>query len=380
MKFLSFHPALIASTIALAAGLQDVADISPKSSLRGDAGNQSVASATNNLRALQNNEMEGHFLVRDINYGEGALDGDGDGDGDSDSNLRKLKKKKKGKKNNKEKGGPDETLHVEFADGMIYELKNINPSWTNGKGKGKVSGKDRIKLPKNCIVDAGSASIDLRGSEPEDTARNKLFDRRDLQEATTRRTAAQERNLAALHRDDGRMLQTGAKTVLAVKVVMNGDKQYSGSMQFLREKVFGMGSDSHNLKSQYADCSYDQLTFNPTPSRTIPSTDPEDESTDIENGVVTIRINRNVVNGEDTDVNNAVTAKINTLFGVSNPRELADYVMYCHPDGTMGGIAYAYINSWNSIYRNTWCNSLSAQVHEVRIPIYVLIFSSMCIK
>jgi len=363
MKFPSFRPALIASTIALAAGLQDVADIPPKSSLRGDAGNQPAASATNNLRALRDNEMEGNFLIRDINYGDGAIEDDGDSDGDS--NLRRLKKNNKGKKNNKEKGGPDETLHVEFPDGMIYELKNINPSWTNGKGKGKVSGKDRIKLPKNCIVDAASASIDLRGSEPEDTASNKLFDRRDLQEATTRRTAAQERNLAALRGDDGRMLQTGAKTVLAVKIVMNEDRKYSGSMQSLRDQVFGTDGDSHNLKSQYAACSYDQLTFNPTDSRAIKAgKDPDDGSTDIENGVVTIRINRNVKNGEDKEVNNAVTAKINTLFGVA-PKDLADYVMYCHPDGTMGGIAYAYINSWNSIYKNTWCNSLSAQMHEV---------------
>jgi len=378
MKFPSFHPTLIASTIALAAGLQDVADISPKSSLRGDASKQPVASATNNLRALQDNEMEGKLLVRDINYGEDALEGDDD----SDSNLRRLKKNNKGKKNNKEKGRPDETLHVEFADGMIYELKNINSSWTNGKGKGKVSGKDRIKLPKNCIVDAGSASIDLRGSEPEDMASNKLFDRRDLQEATTRRTAAQERNLAALRGDDGRMLQTGTKTVLAVKVVMNGGNEYSDSMSSLRDKVFGTDTDIHNLKSQYAACSYDQLIFDPTPNRDMSSTAPNDGSTNIENGVVTIRINRDVVAGEDGQVNNAVTTKIKELFGVSSPRQLADYVMYCHPEGTMrpGGIAYAYINSWNSVYRDTWCNSHSAQMHEVRIPMYVLIFSSMCIK
>jgi len=32
----------------------------------------------------------------------------------------------------------------------------------------------------------------------------------------------------------------------------------------------------------------------------------------------------------------------------------------------MDGIAYAYINSWNSVYSNQWCNYLSAEMHEVR--------------
>ena len=29
------------------------------------------------------------------------------------------------------------------------------------------------------------------------------------------------------------------------------------------------------------------------------------------------------------------------------------------------GIAYAYVNSWNSVYSNQWCNYVSAQVHEI---------------
>ena len=29
------------------------------------------------------------------------------------------------------------------------------------------------------------------------------------------------------------------------------------------------------------------------------------------------------------------------------------------------GIAYAYINSWNSVYSNNWCNNVSVQLHEI---------------
>lgn len=56
----------------------------------------------------------------------------------------------------------------------------------------------------------------------------------------------------------------------------------------------------------------------------------------------------------DSVMRNAVTAALNTAFGVSSPTALADYVMYCLPPGTMSGIAYAYINSWNSVYSDNW--------------------------
>ena len=62
---------------------------------------------------------------------------------------------------------------------------------------------------------------------------------------------------------------------------------------------------------------------------------------------------------------NAVTAALNAQFGVTSPNQLADHVMYCLPAGTMEGIAYAYINSWNSVYSNQWCTYVSAQMHEI---------------
>lgn len=39
--------------------------------------------------------------------------------------------------------------------------------------------------------------------------------------------------------------------------------------------------------------------------------------------------------------------------------------MYCLPPNSMSGIAYAYMNSWMSVYANDWCNYLSTQLHEV---------------
>ena len=84
--------------------------------------------------------------------------------------------------------------------------------------------------------------------------------------------------------------------------------------------------------------------------------------------VLTLKVDVTITPGTDTDTTfrNALTTKINQVFGVSSPRQLADHVMYCLPPDSFSGIAYAYLNSWNSVYKNQWCNHLSGLMHEVR--------------
>jgi hypothetical protein len=96
------------------------------------------------------------------------------------------------------------------------------------------------------------------------------------------------------------------------------------------------------------------------------TSNPNDGTTAISNGVVDIKVALAVAPGIDGAIVNAVTTKINSVFGVTSPNQLANHVMYCLPSGTMNGIAYAYINSWNSVYSNEWCNYVSGQMHEVR--------------
>jgi len=62
---------------------------------------------------------------------------------------------------------------------------------------------------------------------------------------------------------------------------------------------------------------------------------------------------------------NAVTKELSDIFDVSSPRELADYLIYCLPPGTYGGVAYAYINDWLSVFNDDWCTSVSLQMHEI---------------
>lgn len=124
--------------------------------------------------------------------------------------------------------------------------------------------------------------------------------------------------------------------------------------------------DIANLVSQYKSCSYDKFVFEPVEDQNMQSP-VGDETSNIRNGVLTVQVSTAVSDGDST-MKNAITSKITEVFGKA-PNQIADYVMYCLPPNTMSGIAYAYINSWLSIYSDQWCNYLSAQMHEVRSTI-----------
>ena len=122
-----------------------------------------------------------------------------------------------------------------------------------------------------------------------------------------------------------------------------------------------------NLKSQTAACSYGQLEFVATPDRNITNDhDPEDQTTGIVNGVMTVEI-ANLVNEESIDavLERAITTKINEVFGVNSPKDIAEHVMFCLSYQPFSSSAKAYIGSWRSVFNNQYCNFVSVQMHEV---------------
>lgn len=221
-------------------------------------------------------------------------------------------------------------------------MVNVNAGWLNSNAKGQNSGKIKIKIPPGLAKKDGK--IDFKGGQPEHAGNP--FDRRDLQEAASR-TPEQERNLAALKR---RLATTGPKTMLAVRVVA-ADASTTSDEATIRDKWFGAWS----FKSQTAACSYDKLVVTPA-----------NINNGVENGVVTVTIPNSVSGVADATIRNAVTAQLTADFGSSYKNDI-DHVMLCLPPGTSGSwIAYAYINSWLSVYNNQWCNYVSGQMHEVR--------------
>lgn len=139
----------------------------------------------------------------------------------------------------------------------------------------------------------------------------------------------------------------GKKKVLVVRANA-WDASTTANAITLSNNIFGTGGDPVNLKSQYDECSYGQLTF-----------EPFDEG----NGVIEVTLKANVAGRDRRDVEAMMTSAAIEQMG-SLPDQF-DHVMYCMPPGTGSWIAYAYVGAWLSIYNDDWCQQLSTQVHEV---------------
>ena len=165
-----------------------------------------------------------------------------------------------------------------------------------------------------------------------------LFDRDLLENTPTGRTQEQEENLANLHRKLN-SITFGDKTVLAVRVFGNG-VSYDYTPDELSNSVFGTNGKALTLKSQYTACSYGSINFDSMGNRTMMNPPNDDITTDIIGGIVTVKVNT-AITSDLSDTEDAfeedVTKKLNRVFGVNSPEELADHVMYCLPEETMDG-------------------------------------------
>ena len=277
-------------------------------------------------------------------------------------------------------GDRHQTSNIELPDGTIYEVINAQVGWDGDL----TSGSDEIIIPAGSVI-SSDGDINVKGKKLSKVVysnrkKSEFFHRRQLLQDDEEddddhyfeRTSERKLNLATLSQhsssSNSRKLQKGTRSVLAVRVLLNDVSYNFASQNGLSNDIFGNGIDSVNLKSQYAACSYNQLKFDKASNRKM-TFNPKDGCTDIRNGVVDIKVNRNLFDipreKRSQRIRNAVTRKINSVFGVSSPNRLANHVMYCYPPGVMSGIAYAYMRSWNSNYNGAWCNYVSTQMHEV---------------
>jgi len=150
---------------------------------------------------------------------------------------------------------------------------------------------------------------------------------------------------------------TGIHTTLVLRVSLQ-DKAPPSAVN-LSEDIFG---DQYCLKSQMSRCSYGKLEikeYRQGDRCNVPT------ATNAP-GVVDISVPWNTFNHNKDDVEDEVIriAK-EEIFGTSSLRNCADLVMICMPPGLGSFVAYAYLGHYISVYNNHWCQSLSAQMHEV---------------
>ena len=150
----------------------------------------------------------------------------------------------------------------------------------------------------------------------------------------------------------------GVKKVFVIRADAP-DASTGSTIDEISDKVFGTFGDILNLKSQFAACSYNDLTFEPV-------SDAFNEY-NIVNGIGEVAISTNVNGVDNSVIRDAMIAAANTKYGDLQTKVMngeIDYVMLCLPPGTSGSwISYAYMNSWLSVYNDAWCNFPSAQIH-----------------
>ena len=219
-----------------------------------------------------------------------------------------------------------------MIDDNIYEIDSADTSQEGGKIKSgaKVMIPAGTMLGKSGKASTNGALIKEEGNRKKKGGdkgkRKKLFERY----LKTTRTDEQQHNIEQLqlHRQLYSTF-TGEKSVVAVRVVVS-DGEYSNNEDYLRNKVFGTKGDEFNLKSAYAQCSDNQLIFNPRKSMSA-------NGASINNGVLTIELSDMRVRDGESAIRNAVTAKIKQLFGIGSLRDVANYWMYCIPSGAWSG-------------------------------------------
>lgn len=147
--------------------------------------------------------------------------------------------------------------------------------------------------------------------------------------------------------------------MLVVRVTDVNGLVRSESAAVISDDFFGTYGDPVNMKSQFYDCSWGQLNIQPGAISSQHEAAP---------GVIEVQIN--VALGDTSknryDIRNAVTTAVQAKLGFTLPGPY-DHVLYvlekCYVD--CGWAAYAYVNSWNSVYQGNYYKMTGVQVHEI---------------
>jgi len=156
-----------------------------------------------------------------------------------------------------------------------------------------------------------------------------------------------------------RRLEEGNKPILAVKVTDINGLAHSDSAAMIGDNIFGTNNDLVNLKSQMAACSFGQLNIVTEYTEDIS----EHEAAP---GVIEVTIPIGLTVNDRYAIHNAITTAVQTKLGFNLPGPF-EQVMYviekCYVG--CGWAAYAYVNSWMSVYQGDNYKQVAVQMHEI---------------
>lgn len=228
-------------------------------------------------------------------------------------------------------GVPNLSLPIKASDAQMKKLKALF------KSSGHVSGESSLRI-------IGAVKNDAE-----------IFLPPGLEIALEKKPKQNnKRNLAVV---------TGDKPILVVKVTDSTGLARAESPAQIGDDVFGTNGDPVNLKSQLYGCSMGKLTVTEG-DLSLPNGVPNGKG--VAPGVMEVTISVSLEGNSRSTIRNAVTTAVQNAIGESLPGRYQQ-VMYvlqgCYLD--CGWAAYAYINSWNSVYQGSYYKMTGVQVHEL---------------
>jgi len=148
---------------------------------------------------------------------------------------------------------------------------------------------------------------------------------------------------------------TGANKLLVVRVnVAGGSQSPPYSKSTLSDKWFGTSGDAINNNSQYQACSFGKVSFDPYIGTTS-------SGVNISDGSYEITVSASY-NGSDSAIESEARSVLEQDLG--NLSQF-DYVALSVPANSQQYAAYAYINSWLSLYQGSYVTDVTVQMHEI---------------
>ena len=158
---------------------------------------------------------------------------------------------------------------------------------------------------------------------------------------------------------------TGVKPILVVKVTDSQGRARNESPYQISDDIFGSYTDPVNMKSQLEDCSFGQLTIQP--GQVLPeNVASKDSAGNTIPGMMEVTIPIPLNTNDRYKIHNAITTEVQSKLGFTlpGPYEQVMYVIEkCYVG--CGWAAYAYVNSWMSVYQSQYYKMVGVTVHEL---------------
>jgi len=152
-------------------------------------------------------------------------------------------------------------------------------------------------------------------------------------------------------------MSLGTKNLLAI-IVQANDASIGTTEEELSDIVFGTDGAEVSVKSQFEDCSYNEMNIT-----TAETQGP------INNGVVTVNLDQNIKGVSSYSLLSVINEQAQDDWEFD--ANLYDHILYCLPKGTTyagssSWVGYGYIPGVQTVYNgDDSCTSLSLTMHEI---------------